>query len=304
MHKELGIRTIMALGIAIIFWASAFSGIRAALEDFSPGPMALFRFGVASLILLTIVLLRGMPLLAKKDIPFFLVLGFLGISVYHVALNYGEITVTAGSASLLIGSAPIFTVILAKIFLKEKLSLRGWVGIIVSFGGIALISLGEGEGYAIDAGALLILLAAICVSIFFVFQKFLHNRYSPFQITTYSIWAGTMFLLVFLPGLIDEMANASSANILTVVYLGVFPAALAYMVWSYALSKVPASILASVLNITPVLAIFIGWVWLNEVPTMLAIVGGVAAITGVVIVNRYGMRRAKESLNSDIATLE
>jgi drug/metabolite transporter (DMT)-like permease len=304
MHKELGIRTIMALGIAIIFWASAFSGIRAALEDFSPGPMALFRFGVASLVLLAIVLLRGMPLLAKKDVPFFLVLGFLGISVYHVALNYGEITVTAGSASLLIGSAPIFTVILAKIFLKEKLSLRGWVGIIVSFGGIALISLGEGEGYAIDAGALLILLAAICVSIFFVFQKFLHNRYSPFQITTYSIWAGTMFLLVFLPGLIDEMANASSANILTVVYLGVFPAALAYMVWSYALSKVPASILASVLNITPVLAIFIGWVWLNEVPTMLAIVGGVAAITGVVIVNRYGMRRAKESLNSDIATLE
>jgi drug/metabolite transporter (DMT)-like permease len=304
MHKELGIRTIMALGIAIIFWASAFSGIRAALEDFSPGPMALFRFGVASLVLLAIVLLRGMPLLAKKDVPFFLVLGFLGISVYHVALNYGEITVTAGSASLLIGSAPIFTVILAKIFLKEKLSLRGWVGIIVSFGGIALISLGEGEGYAIDAGALLILLAAICVSIFFVFQKFLHNRYSPFQITTYSIWAGTMFLLVFLPGLMDEMANASSANILTVVYLGVFPAALAYMVWSYALSKVPASILASVLNITPVLAIFIGWVWLNEVPTMLAIVGGVAAITGVVIVNRYGMRRAKESLNSDIATLE
>ena len=304
MHKELGIRTIMALGIAIIFWASAFSGIRAALEDFSPGPMALFRFGVASLVLLAIVLLRGMPLLAKKDVPFFLVLGFLGISVYHVALNYGEITVTAGSASLLIGSAPIFTVILAKIFLKEKLSLRGWVGIIVSFGGIALISLGEGEGYAIDAGALLILLAAICVSIFFVFQKFLHNRYSPFQITTYSIWAGTMFLLIFLPGLIDEMANASSANILTVVYLGVFPAALAYMVWNYALSKVPASILASVLNITPVLAIFIGWVWLDEVPTMLAIVGGVAAITGVVIVNRYGMRRAKESLNSDIATLE
>ena len=222
MHKELGTRTIMALGIAIIFWASAFAGIRAALEDFSPGPMALFRFGVASLVLLAIVLLRGMPLLAKKDVPFILVLGFLGISVYHVALNYGEITITAGSASLLIGSAPIFTVLLAKIFLKEKLSLRGWVGIIVSFGGIALISLGEGEGYTIDAGALLILLAAICVSIFFVFQKFLHNRYSPFQITTYSIWAGTMFLLIFLPGLIDEMANASSANILTVVYLGVF----------------------------------------------------------------------------------
>jgi len=293
MLRELGTRTIIALVIAIIFWASAFAGIRAALEDFSPGPMALFRFIVASIVLLFIALFKKTPLPARKDIPFFIILGFFGITVYHVALNYGEITVTAGSASLLIASVPIFTALLAKVFLKERLSSRGWLGIFISFAGIALISLGEGKDYVIDIGALMIILAAISVSFFFVFQKYLHDRYGPLQITTYSIWAGTLLLMVFLPGLLEDMVDATAGNVLTVVYLGIFPAALAYLVWNYALSKVPASILASVLNISPVLAIIIGWIWLAEIPTVLAIIGGTIAIAGVLVVNRYGMAETK-----------
>ena len=184
---------------------------------------------------------------------------------------------------------------LAKIFLKEKLSGRGWLGILISFAGIALVSLGEGEDYIIDAGALMIVLAAISVSFFFVFQKYLHDRYNPLQITTYSIWAGTLLLVVFLPGLLGEIADATAGNVFTVVYLGIFPAALAYLVWNYALSKVPASILASVLNISPVLAIIMSWIWLAEIPTVLAIIGGIIAIAGVLVVNRYGMKAMKSS---------
>lgn len=295
MHKELGIRTIMAIAIAIIFWSSAFAGIRATLDDFSPGSLALFRFGVASLVLLLIALLRRMPLPDRKDVPFFLALGFIGITVYHVAQNYGQITVTAGSASLIIASVPIFTALLAKIFLKERLSGRGWLGIFISLAGIALISWGESEEYSVDVGALLMILAAISVSIFFVFQKYLHDRYSPLQITTYSIWAGTLFLLVFLPGLPGEITDAAAGNIIAMVYLGVFPGALAYLAWNYALSKAPASVLTSVLNISPVPAIIIAWIWLDEIPTALAIIGGAVAIAGVLVVNRYGMAGTKSS---------
>ena len=295
MHKELGTRTIMAIAIAIIFWSSAFAGIRATLDDFSPGSLALFRFGVASLVLLLIALLRRMPLPDRKDVPFFLALGFIGITVYHVAQNYGQITVTAGSASLIIASVPIFTALLAKIFLKERLSGRGWLGIFISLAGIALISWGESEEYSVDVGALLMILAAISVSVFFVFQKFLHDRYSPLQITTYSIWAGTLFLLVFLPGLPGEITDAAAGNIIAMVYLGVFPGALAYLAWNYALSKAPASVLTSVLNISPVPAIIIAWIWLDEIPTALAIIGGAVAIAGVLVVNRYGMAGTKSS---------
>jgi drug/metabolite transporter (DMT)-like permease len=222
-----------------------------------------------------------------------MVLGFFGITVHHVALNYVEITVTAGSASLLIASVPIFTALLAKVFLKERLSNRGWLGIFISFAGIALISLGEGENFAIDIGALTIILAAVSVSFFFVFQKYLHGRYRPLQITTYSIWAGTLLLMVFLPGLLREITSASVGNVFTVIYLGIFPAALAFLVWNYALSKVPASMLVSMLYISPVSAIIIGWIWLAEIPTMLAIIGGITAITGVLVVNRYGVTKTK-----------
>jgi len=285
----------MAIVIAIILWASAFAGIRAVLDDFSPGPIALFRFIVASLVMLLIALSKKMALPDRKDLPFFLVLGFIGITIYHLAQNYGQITVTAGSASLIIASVPVFTALLAKVFLKERLSGKGWFGIFVSITGIAIISWGEGEEYTIDAGALLIILAAISVSLFFVFQKYLHDRYSPLQITTYSIWVGTLFLLVFLPGPIGEMSDTSVGNITTMVYLGIFPGALAYLAWNYALSKAPASILTSVINISPVPAIIIAWIWLGEIPTALAIIGGVVAIAGVLIVNRYGMARRKNN---------
>jgi drug/metabolite transporter (DMT)-like permease len=295
MRKKLDTRTVMAIAIAILFWASSFASVGAALDEFSPGSIAVFRFGVASLVLLLIALLRKISLPDRKDVPFFLVLGFFGITVYHLAQNYGQTTVTAGSASLIIASVPIFTALLAKAFLKERLSGRGWLGIFISLAGIAIISWGEGDEYAIDAGALLMILAAVSVSLFFVFQKYLHNRYSPLQITTYSIWSGTLYLLVFLPGLLAEINDATVGNIINMVYLGVFPGALAYLAWNYALSKTPASILTSVLNISPVPAIIIAWIWLNEIPTALAIIGGTVAIAGVLVVNRYGMTGTKSS---------
>lgn len=295
MRKKLDTRTVMAIAIAILFWASSFASVGAALDEFSPGSIAVFRFGVASLVLLLIALLRKISLPDRKDVPFFLVLGFFGITVYHLAQNYGQTTVTAGSASLIIASVPIFTALLAKAFLKERLSGRGWLGIFISLAGIAIISWGEGDEYAIDAGALLMILAAVSVSLFFVFQKYLHDRYSPLQITTYSIWSGTLYLLVFLPGLLAEINDATVGNIINMVYLGVFPGALAYLAWNYALSKTPASILTSVLNISPVPAIIIAWIWLNEIPTALAIIGGTVAIAGVLVVNRYGMTGTKSS---------
>ena len=92
--------------------------------------MALFRFLVASAVLAVIAIITKMPLPEKRDAPAIMLLGFLGISVYHAALNYGEVTVTAGSASIIIAAVPVITAILAVIYLKEKLRLWGWLGTI------------------------------------------------------------------------------------------------------------------------------------------------------------------------------
>jgi drug/metabolite transporter (DMT)-like permease len=100
-------RIIMAIAVTLIFWASAFAGIRVGLKAYSPGNLVLLRFLTASMALLVYAIITRMPLPERKDLPAIFFLGFIGITVYHLALTFGELKVTAGSASLLIASAPI-----------------------------------------------------------------------------------------------------------------------------------------------------------------------------------------------------
>lgn len=286
MEERIDFRVFVALSASVVFAASAFAGIRAGLEGFSPEALALLRFLGASVILAIYAALTRMALPRWGDVPAIAVAGFLAFSVYSVALNRGELTVPAGTAGLLIGSIPAFAAIWATLFFREKLGLWGWVGIAVSFCGVALISIGDGMG--IDSGALLVLLAALCASIYFVFQKPYVRRYGALAFTTYAIWAGTLFLLPFLPGLLAQAPHASVEPTLAVLYLGVVATPLAYGSFAYAVSRIQAYRVSTIESLVPVVAIFIAWVWLGEIPEILSLAGGGVAIAGVLLVNLRG----------------
>lgn len=278
--------------LALLFWAAAFAGIRAGLESYGPGEVALLRFGTASIVLAAYALVTRMSLPSKRDLPMIAVAGILGISIYHVTLNIGEVTVTAGAAALIIATVPVFTALLSKFVLREHITPWGWVGIAVSFAGVALITLGEGESVGLEPGALLILVAALAAALYMVVAKPVLRRYRSVDFTSYMIWAGTIPLLAYAPGLFTQMTTATPQATWAVVFLGVFPGAISYVLWSHALSRMPASVLAPFLNFQPVNAAIIAWFWLGEIPSTLAIIGGTISLAGVAIVNARGVAEA------------
>jgi drug/metabolite transporter (DMT)-like permease len=282
---------ILAAGVTVLFWGSAFPGIRAGLEAYSPTHLAVLRFLSASLVMLIYALVTRMRLPARKDLPRIFLLGLSGFTFYNVALNIGEVNIAAGPASLLVQTVPIWTILMAMLFLKERLRLWGWLGIVISFCGVLVIAFGNGQSFHLTWGAVLILSAAISSSVYNILQKQMLASYRPVEITTYAIWAGTLLLLPYANGLLGQMQVAPHDATLAVVYLGVFPAALAYTIWAFLLSKMPAGRAASFLYAVPVMAFLIGWVWLGETLKVIDLVGGFFALGGVVLVNTLGREK-------------
>ncbi|MGI9050699.1 MAG: DMT family transporter [Rubrobacteraceae bacterium] len=280
-------RVLVALVITVVLWAAAFAGIRAALVSYGPGEVALFRLLVASVTLAGYALLTRMRMPEARDLPVIFLCGFFGFTVYHVGLTFGERTVEAGSASLLISTAPIFIALLASAFLGERLKVLGWAGMGLSFAGAAIISFGEGGGYRFDFNALPILLAALSESVYFVVQRPYLRKYGSLAFTTYAIWAGTVPALFFLPGLLSQVRDATPGATFSGAFLGIFPTAIAYVTYAYVSSRMTAAVSASFLYLIPALAFLVAWVWLGETPHPVSIVGGLLALAGVLVVNGY-----------------
>ena len=130
---------------SILLWASAFVGIKLALASYSPGPLALLRFIVASFCMAILYRYQiNEPKMPWKDRLQLMTVGMAGIGIYNICLNYGELTVSAGIASFVIGLMPVFTVLLSLVFLKEQMNSGTWAGITLSLLGLIL------PGYAVD----------------------------------------------------------------------------------------------------------------------------------------------------------
>jgi drug/metabolite transporter (DMT)-like permease len=245
--------------------------------------LALLRFLVASIAVCGFGFFGSLRLPGRRDLPLLLLAAIAGIPVYHVALNTAEKHVGAGTAALLINTSPVMAAMLAAAVLREHVRWLGWAGTFVSFAGAVVIA--AGNGFHIDPHAGWVLVAAAAGAVYTVVQKPLLKRMSPIAFTAWAVWIGAACLLPMLPRLVGELRAAPMPSIAAGVYMGIFPTALSYAMWSIVVSRMNVSRAVSFLYLVPVFAVIIAWAWLGELPTLLALGGGVLVIAGVVLVN-------------------
>jgi len=184
----------LPVATTVLLWASAFPGIRAALQGFSPAGLASLRFTIAAVVLLIASLAIRPHWPRGRDLVRVALAGGVGITAYNIALNTGELTISAGAASFLVNVAPLFTALIAAATLGERVAKRTWFGMMFSLGGVGLIGLGESGLSGFGRGAALVLAAALLQAIYFVLQKPVVAAYSPFAATVSAVAAGAVLL--------------------------------------------------------------------------------------------------------------
>lgn len=282
-------KALAAAALTIVLWSSAFPGIRAALAGYAPGELVLLRFLIASAALGLLALVTRMPAPRLSDLPGMLLLGLVGIGAYHTALTFGQQSISSGAAAVAISMTPVFMALLGTLLLGERLTALGWFGTGLSFAGIAIVSFGESGSLKWSNGVSLVIVAALATSLYFVLQKPYLKRYSPLQMTTIGIWAGTAVMAcIWLPGLARSVQHAAAGPTIAVIYLALLPGTIGYITWAYALSRIPASILGNAIYLEPPIATLIGFLWLGELPSALTMLGGAITIVGVLVSSIWG----------------
>ncbi|SGR64994.1 DMT family transporter [Staphylococcus aureus] len=280
--------TFLSYLFTIILWGSAFPMIKIALNDFSAESLSAFRLILATIILLPFVIIKKLPTPELRDIPVIFILGFCGFVIYHTALNFGETLISAGISGILVSTTPIFSSALAYIFLKEHFSKWNWLSSLVAFIGISIISISKDDYTTINVlGVFIILLASFSESLYFTFQKKYIEKYGFIAFTLYTIMASSPFMLIFIPEIINDIHGATFTSIVSVLYLAIFPTIIPYVLLAYIVKSVGVSDPTMSLYLTPIVSLLLSYLLLDELPTTLAIIGGIITLLGVSLSNFF-----------------
>ncbi|MFE3173112.1 DMT family transporter [Amycolatopsis sp. NPDC059090] len=285
-------KSACAMAITLTLWASAFVGIRYAGADFTPGALALGRLLAGAAGLGAIMVLRREGLPPRTAWPGILGVGFFWFGLYTVALNWGEQHADAGTAALIVCIGPIFLALLSGWLLHEGFPPQLFIGLAIAFAGTAIVGWSSGHGTNTVFGILLCLVAAAGYAIGVTAQKTALKDASALQVTTFGCAVGAVACLPFAGQLITDLATAPTGSTLVMLYLGLFPSALAFYTWAFALSRTTAGRLGTTTYVVPLLVVLLSWLLLSEAPTLLALAGGALSLAGVAISRTKWKRQA------------
>ncbi|MBL1082495.1 EamA family transporter [Streptomyces actinomycinicus] len=279
----------LALAGTVVLWASAFPAIRVAVDGLGLAALSLLRLAIAAVALVAVAPFARVRMPRRRDLPQIALCGLTGMTAYQVLLNWGEIHVEAGTASLLIAVAPVFSILLGSAFLTEPLTRNVVAGSVIALAGTAVVTLAGGVS-GFTAASLVVLAAAVVQGVYHTASKPLLRRYTGLEVATYAMAAGTVFALPLAPATFRTVGDAPAGALLAVAFLGLLPSALGFVIWGYAVARLPLAASTAALYLVPPVALLVAFVWLGEVPHAVELLGGAVVVAGVVLINHRRRR--------------
>lgn len=283
MVQRYGKGAMWSIAATVLIWSTTFAGLVAALRHFDVHHLVFLRWTLTALLLVGYGLVTRMRLPHRSDLWRIALAGLLGFTVYQVALVTGQRGISASLAGFLINLSPIFTTMIAVATRKDIAGPMTWVGLSVCTGGLGLLAVANGGFGQIGPSAVLVVGSALMFSLYTLVTKPLLAKYSAIEVTTYAIVAGSIPFVAFAPGSVEVLRTASLTDIGTLVFLAALPGCLGYIMWSRAVAAMPPGVAARFLYLTPVLGVPIAWLWVGEVPSALAVTGGLVTLVGVAV---------------------
>jgi drug/metabolite transporter (DMT)-like permease len=287
-------------------WGTGFYFGRLALNEMSVEHMVLYRFVFACLGMLPVLLFsRQRVRFTGAEIRTLLISCALGIPIQFLLQFHGLARTTVGHASLMVGSLPVLLAGAAALFAGERLDRIGWLALSGSTVGAALIVLGGTRGPAARGGPSLtgdlLVVASLCTSLAWILlNKKLMERHSPLVVTAYSIYAGTIMLVIWVlgPWLLSAwlplkaqappLAHVSATAWTALAVSGLFCTATTTLLWNWGVHHVPASRAGVFLNIEPALGSWLGVRLLGEHLGPYAWLGGGLILAAAVTLTTRG----------------
>lgn len=282
------------LFLTALIWGGTFVAARVVAEHVAPYSASFLRFLAASLFLVAWMLWteEKFPRLRRQQVIPALLLGMTGVFAYNVFFFLGMKTITAGRASLIVATNPVFIALLSALFFRQRLDVKMGAGIVLCLTG-ATIVISRGNPAALFTGGAgwgdVYLLGCVASWVAYsLIGKVIMKEFSPLSAVTYScvIGAAALFVPAWREGLFEWVGGYDTRDWIGILYLGFFGTVLGFFWYYEGIRAIGPSRASVFINFVPVSGVFFGWLMLDEAVNLSLIAGAALVIAGVYLTNR------------------
>ena len=290
----MSVKNLMVYGIVILsmlFWSMTYIWYKIVFEELNPITVMTFRLGISALFLIIFSKIIGkLQIPTKTDFYWFILLSIFQPFLYFLAESYGVSLVSSTISAVIISTIPVFTPIVAYLFLNEKISKTNVIGILVSFIGVLMVILGKNLHFEGSVIGILLLFGAVLSTLgYAVIIVRLTKKYNSFTIIS---WQNLFGWILFLPlfFIFDfkhfQSANFTATIIVNLLYLALLGSTVAYIFFTYSIKNLGITKASLFANLIPIFTAIFAYYMLNEHLTYFKVFGIFIVVAGLLLSQR------------------